>query len=80
MSCGARSQATLMSFWNRPRLRRRELMYWISPDVAGVDDLLDAANGGGVDERVAHHQRQLLLRRQLHQFLHCSDGRPSASR
>src|SRR6185312_5649433 len=26
MSCGARSHATLMSFWNNPRLRRRQLM------------------------------------------------------
>ena len=26
MSCGARSQATLMSRWNRPRLSRREAM------------------------------------------------------
>ncbi len=31
MSCGARSQATLMSFWNSPRLSRRELMYRSSP-------------------------------------------------
>jgi len=31
MSWGARSHATLMSFWKSPRLRRRELMYWISP-------------------------------------------------
>ena len=38
-------------------------------DVAGLDDLLDAAHGGGVDEGVPHHERQLLLRRQLDQFV-----------
>ena len=31
MSCGARSHATLMSFWNSPRFSRRQLMFMISP-------------------------------------------------
>ena len=31
MSCGARSQATLMSFWNSPRFSRRAEIYCTSP-------------------------------------------------
>ena len=31
MSCGARSHATLISFWNSPRFSRRQLMFITSP-------------------------------------------------
>ena len=38
-------------------------------DVAGFHDLLDAVDGGGVDEGVPHHQGQLLLRGELDQLV-----------
>ena len=44
------------------------------PDVAAVDDLLDAPDGGGIEEGVADHEHQPAGFGNLDQFLALSRG------
>ena len=56
MSCGARSQMTLQSFWYRPRLSRAHVDVEDAAELAGLDDLLELPHRGVVLEGVADHE------------------------
>ncbi len=68
-SCGARSQATLISFWNNPRVQPARADIANFAEVALLDDLLNLPDGRRVKKRVAGHQHQAVFPGGFHQFL-----------
>ena len=67
MSCGARSQMTLTSCWNKPQVDAGRVVVDHVPEFALADQVLDLADRSGVDEGVVDGEHFFLLFGQLDQ-------------